>query len=86
MSALPVFLGTLPLLAVMVWNLMDVKSLRGERSQLRGEMNQLRAQMNAEFQAIRAELIAIRAEIAGLRELVAILEERDRLTHPVLIR
>jgi len=53
-QSVPVFLGTLPLLFVMVWNLIDVKS--------------------------------IKADIASIRERLAILEERDRLTHPVLVK
>ena len=69
-TAAAVFLGTLPLLGVMVWNLIDVKALRSE--------------MRADFAAIRVELAGIKAEIANIRERLATLEERERLTHPVL--
>jgi hypothetical protein len=63
-TALSVFIGTLPMLGVVAWNLMDVKSLRVE--------------MRSEFTAIRAELSLIRTELTKLTERVAILEERDR--------
>lgn len=53
-NAAAVFIGTLPLLFVMVWNLIDVKS--------------------------------IKADIASIRERLAILEERERLSHPVLVK
>jgi predicted nucleic acid-binding Zn-ribbon protein len=82
-SALPVFLGTLPLLGVMVWNLVDMKTLRSEMNQLRTE---LRAELNQLRSEIRTELQAIRAELANIRERVATLEERDRLTRPQLTR
>jgi Skp family chaperone for outer membrane proteins len=68
---LSVFLGTLPLLGIMAWNLMDVKALRAE---MRSEFQQIRS----ELQQIRNELLQIRNELALLRERVAILEERDR--------
>ena len=70
--AAPIFLATLPLLGAMLWNAIDVRTLRTE--------------MRAEFAAIRVELAAIRADIVSIRERLAILEERDRLTHPVLVK
>ena len=50
--AIGVFMGTLPLLGVMVWNLIEVKE--------------------------------IRKDIVNIRERLATLEERDRLTHPLV--
>lgn len=76
-----IFLGTLPLLFVIAWNLIDVKAMRTE---MRTEFAAIRSEMRAEFAAIRAELAVIRADIASIRERVATLEERDRLTHPVI--
>jgi hypothetical protein len=68
---LSVFLGTLPLLGIMAWNLMDVKALRAE---MRSEFLQIRHELNQ----IRNDLTQIRNELALIRERVAILEERDR--------
>jgi len=52
--ALAVFMGTLPLLGVMVWNLVGVKALRAEINQFRSE--------------VRAELTNIRERLAALEE------------------
>ena len=43
--ALAVFLGSLPIFAAIVWNLIEVKSLRGEINELRIEMNNLRGEI-----------------------------------------
>lgn len=59
--AVAVFLGTLPLLGVIVWNLIEVKGLRGE-------------------------VVEIRKELTNIRERLAILEERDRWTHPLVTK
>ena len=67
--ALAVFLGTLPILGTIVWNLAEVKTLRTE--------------MRNEFAAIRVELSAIKEQISSIRERVATLEERDRHTQLV---
>jgi hypothetical protein len=40
--ALAVFLGTLPIFGVIVWNLIEVKSLRGELIEIRKELSQIR--------------------------------------------
>jgi hypothetical protein len=71
-TAAAVFLGTLPLLGAVLWNLMDIKGFRSEFNQFRSE--------------VRTELKAIQTEITAIRERLATLEERDRLTHPVLVK
>lgn len=53
-EALAVFIGTLPVFGALVWNLIEVRS--------------------------------IRVEITAIRERLATLEERDRLSHPVISR
>lgn len=52
--ALAVFLGTLPVFGVIVWNLIEVKSFRAEA---RGELN-----------AIKTEITNIRERLATLEE------------------
>ena len=52
-----VFLGTLPLLFVMVWNLIDVKSIKADLLQIRGELA-----------AINDHIAAIRERLATLEE------------------
>jgi len=58
-AAVPIFLGTLPLLFVMAWNIVEIKSFRGEA--------------RAEFARIGTELTltAIHTEIANIRERLA---------------
>lgn len=70
--ALAVFLGTSPMLGAVLWNLMEIKTFRSE--------------VRAELLSIRADISAIRSELTKLTERVAILEERERLTHPVLTK
>lgn len=69
---LAVFLGTLPLVGLMAWNLMDVKALRSE---MRTEF----AQIRNELSQVRNEISKGSNELALIRERLAILEERDRL-------
>ena len=64
-----VFLGTVPLLGAVLWNLMDVRSIRTDLAQIRVELGQ-----------IRVDISQIRADLTKLTERVAILEERDRHT------
>jgi len=52
-----VFMGTLPLLGVIIWNLMEVKSIRAELLQIRGELSQ-----------IRTDVASIRERVATLEE------------------
>lgn len=85
-QVLTIFLGTVPLLGAVLWNLIDVRGIRSELHQLRTELHQLRTDMNQQLTAIRADISAIKPDIASLRERVATLEERDRLTHPPLVR
>ena len=59
-----VFLGTLPLLGVLAWNLMEVKTFRAE--------------VRAEFTQIRAELAQLRAEITNIRERLAMIDREGR--------
>ena len=40
-----VFLGTLPLLFVMVWNLIDVKAIRNELIQIRSDIASIRERL-----------------------------------------
>jgi len=68
---LGVFMGTLPLLGVIIWNLLELKTFRSE--------------VRADLLSIRGELSQIRTDITNIRERVATLEERDRLTHPPLV-
>lgn len=44
-TALAVFLGTLPLLGVVAWNLIEVKSIRVELIQIRNEIAQIRERL-----------------------------------------
>lgn len=75
--ALQVFLGTLPLLGGVLWNLVQ---------------NERRfASIEARFASIEARLARIEArldelfnKLSSLAERVATLEERDRQSHPVL--
>ena len=71
-SALAVFLGTLPILGVILWNLLEVKSIRGELIDIRKELLD-----------IRKELLEIHKELGKMTERIATLEERDRWTHPI---
>ena len=64
-----VFLGTAPLLFVLIWNLVEVKSLKAE--------------MKTEFLLIRKELGEIKETLASVRERLATLEERDRGKNPI---
>lgn len=41
-TALAVFLGTLPLLGVMVWNLVEVKGIRAELIEIRKDIANIR--------------------------------------------
>ena len=85
-AAVAVFMGTLPLLGVMIWNMMDVRTLRTEmrtelasiRTEIRTELASIRTEMTAGFASIRSELSMIRTDLTKLTERVAILEERDR--------
>jgi len=65
---LAIFLGGLPLvlpvIALLAWNLIEVKSGF--------------AQIRAELLQIRSELSQIKTDISSIRERVAVLEERDR--------
>jgi ABC-type enterochelin transport system permease subunit len=51
-SAAAIFVGTLPLLGVMVWNVVEVRTFRSE--------------VRAEFAQIGAELVLIRECLAAL--------------------
>jgi len=55
--ALAVFMGTLPLLGAVLWNLMEVKSIRAELLEIRAELSQ-----------IRADIGNIRERVATLEE------------------
>ena len=68
--ALTIFVGTLPLLGAVLWNLMKI--------------DRLEKRIDARLDAIATELIDIRKTLASLAERIATLEERDRWTHPVV--
>lgn len=56
--ALSVFVGTLPVLGAILWNLMEVKSIRSELLQIRAELLQ-----------IHAELTDIRKSVAAVHQM-----------------
>lgn len=69
---LSIFVGTLPLLGVILWSLLDFREFKKE--------------VREELRLIRAELAKINEAITGIKERLATLEERDRWTHPVVTK
>ncbi len=65
-TALAVFLGTLPVFGVIVWNLIEVQSLRSDMTTMRNEMSSLRKDIAQEFKEIRQDLSKINERLAVL--------------------
>jgi len=74
--AVAVFLGTLPLLGSVLWNLVKVERIDHR-------MDNGFTRIDNGFADIRKELLEIRKELSKLTERLATLEERDRWTHPI---
>ena len=64
-QAIPIFLGTLPLLGVILWNLLEFKDFKKE--------------VREEFRLLRVELGKLKDEVSSIKERLATLEERDRV-------
>lgn len=69
-GVLTIALGTLPVLGAILWNLL--------------KLDRLETRMDRGFEEIRTDLREIRLELARYGERLATLEERDRLSHPVI--
>lgn len=74
--ALGIFVGTLPLLGVILWSLLDFRAFKTE---IRGDVQEFKKEVREEFRLMRAQLSNIQEAITDIKERLATLEERDRV-------
>lgn len=69
------FLATLPLLGALIFNILDVRSLKGNLDKFREDtkldFKEIRAEIKVEFKEVKDEL-------GKIKERLSVLEDRDR--------